>query len=213
MAHVQLSGLINAISGRVGDYVFYKRNGKTFVKPYTAPSNPQSDRQQLVRGIMNDLADSWQVLSKAQKNHWQNYANLTHRLMSGFNAFIGQNCKILSADHPELKCISWPPRTVATPTHPAGFCVSPAGSNWFHISWNQPNSVCLFVIGGYRPTYGTCNLWSTDYRFIETVRGDVGLMCWTHTWASGSEILFKIRTIDPWGRYSPWSHPLKLKVP
>ncbi len=43
------STVLNRISGRFGDIVTYTRKGETFIKKYTKPSDPKTDKQLLYR--------------------------------------------------------------------------------------------------------------------------------------------------------------------
>lgn len=225
MAKIQLSAIANKITGRVGDFVYYVRNGVQCVRSIAVnPSNPQTARQQLIRGIISDLSSSWVSLNETQQRLWGEFASMTKDLRSGQGAFHRHNYRLRMSDHQALGCIYSPPTVPATPEFPLGFCVTPIDGTHFCFTWTSPINVCLFITGNYKlpsgiccqfPTYGDCPDpgYSPGDRFIKTERSDQGYLVMTHTWPSGLALKFKVKSIDHWGRISPWSHWLSAAVP
>lgn len=87
----------SALSGKVGTVVYsHNRHGPySYVQP--TRSNPNTNRQQVVRGLMFTASRYWWVIPPAWRVAWENYANNmprpnrlghSHRL-TGFQQFIG----------------------------------------------------------------------------------------------------------------------------
>lgn len=76
---------------------FSKHKGQAVVRTRTAPGNPQSARQLLIRGYQTAASRAWAGLSDANRANWADYA-LAHpvtnrlgqsQLISGFNWYCG----------------------------------------------------------------------------------------------------------------------------
>ena len=67
MAIVILNPVFTSISGAVGRMVFYKRYGKTVMRAYIIPPNPNTPAQQKNRSRFRDAMASWQGLSADEK--------------------------------------------------------------------------------------------------------------------------------------------------
>lgn len=100
MALVKFGGGIQQMSGKVGGNVFSRNRYGNYVRGWTPPVNPNSERQQVVRNIMAMLVNAWaQVLTANQRAQWAVYAlnvNFLNRLgetitLTGFNHFIRSN--------------------------------------------------------------------------------------------------------------------------
>ncbi len=55
--------------------VFFKRNDNNFARANTKPSDPQSVEQVKMRAYMSAASKNWSLLTQAQRNDWQAYAD------------------------------------------------------------------------------------------------------------------------------------------
>jgi hypothetical protein len=67
--------------------VFSVWKGVAYARQHVTPSNPNTDAQQAVRGIMGNVVKSWQTTSADDRVSWRVTAGLDSRPLSGFNAF------------------------------------------------------------------------------------------------------------------------------
>jgi hypothetical protein len=67
--------LLGSLRGRIGANIFSHNKGGDYVRLGTAPTNPNSTRQQAVRVILGDLAQAWtNTLTVAQRAAWNTWA-------------------------------------------------------------------------------------------------------------------------------------------
>lgn len=72
MAKIKLSAIgITAISGKIGGTIFSKNKGGIYVKNYTKPSNPMSEKQTGMRRQFGFVASLWKTLTEPQKLGWK----------------------------------------------------------------------------------------------------------------------------------------------
>ena len=104
MATVLYGGGIAEVRGSVGGTVFSKNRYGHYMRNRTTPVNPQTNRQNTVRSIVQYLAQAWSnVLSAANIAAWEVYAASIVRTnkvgatmkLTGFNHFIRSNAFIL----------------------------------------------------------------------------------------------------------------------
>ena len=225
MAKVYYTALCDRISGRLGDVVHSIIRGIRYVKVHNPnPNNPNTARQQKVRGHFGDLSEYWYDLPAKARGLWNSYATMAGAAATGRNSFIGQNTRLLAADHPALGCVFYPPPTPSSPSHLTGFSVCPVSPTSNCITWQFPSNVSDYVQCSFRlhssfclanPCYGDCNTvgYRPTPRFIETVLSNVGEIVQTHDWPGGARLYFKVRTLDSHGRVSPYSHEIITRVP
>jgi len=86
MAEVQLNQIFEGINSRIGDMVFYRMNGKTFVRRRPVLNNPRTPAQQTCRAVFRDAVMAWRCLDGTEREYWNNRAKSENR--TGYNAFI-----------------------------------------------------------------------------------------------------------------------------
>ncbi len=116
MAKITMSSLVHSVSGKLGTLIYSNWKGKRYVRTVPiAIHNPQTDSQNMVRNAFNHLLSLWGGLSLELKAIWQDYAqglgsandsdsrigsrgliSETGKLMTGINAFIGVNLRLLN---------------------------------------------------------------------------------------------------------------------
>ena len=225
MAKTYYSALINCIRGLLNNTIYQAYKGTEYIRQApVSVTNPNTSRQQLIRTSISKLAKTYDSLTAGEKELWDSYAVMAGYHCFGQQTYIKFNMNISCADHPELTCISSPPATPGTPKHVQGFCVTPMSSLSNCISWTVPADVNTFVESYFRlhrgfcsisPCYGLCPTvgYRPSFRFVATCRADYGHIVHTHTWPVGTRLFFKVFSIDKYGRKSPRSHVLALKVP
>jgi hypothetical protein len=70
----------------MGDMVFYRRYGKTYVRRRAKVNNPDTPAQRERRAAFRNAIKSWQGLGPAAKERWNSLAGARGR--TGYNAFI-----------------------------------------------------------------------------------------------------------------------------
>lgn len=100
MALVKYGGGIAQMSGKLGGNVYARNSGGNYVRTFTSPINPNTDRQVLVRAVLAFLTTRWSdTLTEVQRTAWNLYAasvTVLNRLgesihISGFNHYIRSN--------------------------------------------------------------------------------------------------------------------------
>lgn len=100
MALVKYGGGIIQMTGSIAGTTFARNRYGNYSRARTKPVNPNTVRQQAVRGFMATLTTRWaQTLTAAQRTAWNLYASsvaMTNRLgesihLTGFNHYIRSN--------------------------------------------------------------------------------------------------------------------------
>lgn len=74
MATINFSPIISEARGKVGDYVFSRNTYGAYVRGYVVPTDPNTSRQQLFRGLFATVAATWKTLTQAQRTSWNERA-------------------------------------------------------------------------------------------------------------------------------------------
>jgi len=221
MAIVEFTCLINRIKGRVGDDVFSFHRGTTFIKHHPTDANfPNSSRQQQINSTISTLSKLWYDLSDTIKDLWNSYATKHKGGASGYNHFISLNACLLNSSHSELVYRPGPPPLPGTPAHVRGVCIFAMSSTQTCISWTIPSSSILFVTARFKlhplfcnvfPAYGCCvaDGYRPSLRYIDTVKSNLNVIVYNHTWPTNTRLWFRLHSIDKYGRKSPVTHFIK----
>jgi hypothetical protein len=78
--------------GRIGDVVFYKRNGRFFSRRYVIPRNPKTPAQMRQRERFRRAHEAWKLLSEQEKAEYHARARILGRY-SGYQLFMSENTK------------------------------------------------------------------------------------------------------------------------
>lgn len=104
MALVKFGGGIVQMSGSIGGNTYARNRYGNYARARTVPTNPNTERQDVIRAIVAQLADRWsQTLTAAQRTAWGLYGdsvNMVNRLgeavhLSGYNHYIRSNSVLL----------------------------------------------------------------------------------------------------------------------
>ncbi len=91
MATAKPNILINSISGKIGNVVFYMNRGRQCARLYVIPRNPDTESQRAVRRSFGDAVRSWQVMLPDEKYSYNRKARYLN--MSGYNLYISNYLK------------------------------------------------------------------------------------------------------------------------
>lgn len=221
MAKVYPSALLNRLSGRIGDVVYSWLHGQQITKIVpTTPSVPLTARTAQIRANLAYLAPLWENLTIQQKRLWQSYAiaNIPHA--TGFNAFISLNGAVLNASNSNFTVNFAPPPTPSTPKIIRGLSVTYISPTCACIGWSKPRTISDYAYLTFGlpanfctlyPGFGLCPTpgYTVDFRFICTVISNAGSFAFCHDWPVGAKLYFKARTLDLYGRRSPWSEKIE----
>ena len=76
--------------GRIGDTVFYKRNGKFYSRQYVKPRNPRTPAQVAQRERFKRAHQAWKQLSEFEKAKYRARARYPGL---GYQLFMSENSK------------------------------------------------------------------------------------------------------------------------
>lgn len=101
--------ILGQLRGSIAANTFSRNSGGAYVKQKGSPTNPNSERQQTIRGFLAQLSASWFALTSAQKSAWNGWADsnpLTDSLgqeytRTGHQAYVGLNVRVLDAGDAE----------------------------------------------------------------------------------------------------------------
>lgn len=102
--------ILGPLRGAIGATVFSRNKGGAYAKLKASPTNPNTTRQQVTRGILAELSTDWQGLTVAQMAAWNGYGE-THPLqdplgneytLTGHQAFVQINFRLKDAGKTEL---------------------------------------------------------------------------------------------------------------
>ncbi len=180
------SNIFSQASGSLDGTVFSHNSSGRYVRNRTIPTNPQSTRQNAIRGLFGAISGVWgSVLSQAERHSWDVYArNIT------FTNRVGDAIFLSAFNH---FCRSAVPRAQAgLPTGPSGPTEltlptrDPALSAFFRfntdlinvqfddtLDWVSEDGAGLLVAMGL-PQPPSRNFFATPYRFAGVIQGDSG---------------------------------------
>lgn len=100
MAQAFLNPVFTGISGKVGGLVLYEWNGRTLMRRYVVPRNPDTPAQRANRDLFREAMRSWQALADSEKAAYNRRA--ARLAMTGHNLFISRYMRIHAPAQPEL---------------------------------------------------------------------------------------------------------------
>lgn len=207
MSKIYPSILISGIQGRSSGTIFQMWKSQIIARRFTKPRQPITKRRAAYKGYVSTIAGCYDGLSDQNKTAWACYTDLLPTFMSGFNAFLGRNVTLLSADHPDLvpyhsaPALYWPPDSPAPID--ASFC---AFTGYYCVAWETPIDTCYYVQGYFAPQSGYSNVKFPPWRFHETVKAARRFFDLDGSgFPPGTVIHFRARTLNLQGEPSPWT--------
>lgn len=97
--------LLGSLSGSIGDNVFSHNKGGPYLRRRAIPTNPNTTKQQSVRGQLSTLSSAWRGLSANQRAEWQMWAENNPSvgplgdpvIWSGQQAYLSCNIAVLNS--------------------------------------------------------------------------------------------------------------------
>lgn len=208
MAKIEYSALVNRIKGRVSHSILSNWKGMGIIKRHNSGIHqPRSEKQQAIRGMLSDLAGEYYALTTVQKELWRAFSSSLPKPMTPLNAYVKLN-QIIQKYLPGTTKSTAPPPTPSTPRHVEGFTVAQDTGANFTITWTGPSTTGEYIVADYWPMPGFDNMVSP--RFTFGLSADCADLCKSlvTTYPTGTVLKFRIRSIDSYGRVSPYSHML-----
>lgn len=122
MALIKLTAVVDNISGKLNGSVFARNKGGHYIRSKSNPTNPQTEKQNLVRSLLAGVSTDWRQLTNSQREAWKGatqdfpYQNKLGdtKIYSGFNLFVkhNQNLKNYDPDSPTLTTPKAPAPTI-----------------------------------------------------------------------------------------------------
>lgn len=106
MALIKLTAVVDNISGKLNGSVFARNKGGHYIRSKSNPTNPQTEKQNLVRSLLSGVSTEWRQLTNGQREAWKGagadfpYQNKLGdtKIYSGFNLFVKHNQNLKNYD-------------------------------------------------------------------------------------------------------------------
>jgi hypothetical protein len=144
--------------GRIGGRVFNTWRGISYVKNNTAPAQPRSAKQLLLRSRAIALVRKWQTIGSIKQGWWNDFAathtetgsmGVTKRL-TGANWYVRLNTRLAELGTAPIDT----PPAIPAPAGVTGFVLTP-GALSFQFNWTQElTGVCkieVWICGPHSP--------------------------------------------------------------
>lgn len=205
MAKIEYSALVNRIRGRISFSVLSNWKGIGVVKRHNSGVHQErSEKQQYIRGMLNNLSGEFYGLTDVQKELWRSYAGALKDPMTPLNGYIKINM-VLQKYFPNTEKKSAPPPEPSTPQHIDGISVTAIGSGGFCMTWTSPTDAGDTLILDYWAMPGYDNTISPNFTFGLTASGDASCAVLDTSYPDGTVLKFRGRNVDDYGRTSPWT--------
>jgi len=188
VALIETGSIVADIRGKVGDEIYSRNRGGSYVKSYAIPANPQTSLQTLYRDYFAQGVSIWAGFSEAVKLRWDSYAEANPMRMANgqIKTYTGRQLYLHRAlrgyvtddqgpSYPTPP-LNWPvgQPSISVPaatTLYVNFGVATTSYDWamiFYISDQLPNTIRSFnsapqkrVTHNYFGTSPTSNRYST----------------------------------------------------
>jgi len=74
MAKIIFGQGVTLMRGKLGGTIYSQNKGGNYAKNYNTPTNPQTVKQLAVRSLFSTISTAWGLLSKAQRDTWNEQA-------------------------------------------------------------------------------------------------------------------------------------------
>ncbi len=91
MANTIINPVFKSLRKKIGNIVFYVRDGKQFARIHVIPKNPDTPAQRKRRITFSDSVSAWQSLTIEEKKQWNKKASINSK--RGYNTFISEYLK------------------------------------------------------------------------------------------------------------------------
>lgn len=204
MAKVIYSALITRLRGSLCGSTFSNWKGIEVIKDRIfRPRSLHNLAQQSIRNIMSYLAGNWYAFGANIKVMWNTYASLLSGHMSGLNAYIKTNSRLIFYGTP-LAAIAQPPPTPDTPDMLQSLVYS-ASASISTFTWSAPKVASLYVILDRCFMVGLDDGSHPRWSYLKKIVSTGGTITDTHGLTAGTIIRYRLRVIDLFGRVAPWT--------
>jgi len=212
VAKIEYSALVNRIKGRVSHSVLSFWKGISVLKRHNSGVHqPRSEKQQQIRGHFSTLAGEFYSLTDKEKDLWGVLASMLKKPMTALNAYIKYNMR-LEKYLPGTARMESPPKFPATPGHIKGFTVSALAAADFCIEFTSPTESTIYAIVDYWAMPGRDSVTNPRWTFGASAGCDTGDVLVATTYPTDTIVKFRARTMDAYGRVSPWSNTLSISA-
>jgi len=213
MAKITYTAIVSDIRGKLRGDVFTAYRGTHIIRTHCAnPANPQTIRQQQVRANWSTTMGCWWHLPTTYQELWEKYGQRKTDTRTGIGAYMQANARLLNADHPELVKVEHPPPTPSTPMAVQNFQWTFITPSTARIQWTLPAVSTTFIQVFHRLNWDYSPTYNIYWAHVITVRSDCGQYDWLHPYPIGTDLFIKLRSLDKWGRTSPYTHKDKKIV-
>ena len=186
MALVKYGGGIIQMSGSLAGNTHARNRYGNYIRARTKPINPNTGKQQVVRGLLATLTAVWsQTLTDAQRIAWNLYASsvaMKNKLgetvhLSGFNHYLRSNVALMQAGGARVDA---GPTTFELPGKDSTFAIAASEAAQElactfddTAEWCDEDAAHLIVYQG-QPQNPQRNFFDGPWRIIGSVDGDSG---------------------------------------
>lgn len=208
MPKVTYSALVESASGKLGGSILKGVKSGSILRRGQTPRKPRSAKQQETRGLYNTYAGKWYALTATEKALWNKFASLLPEPITGLNAYIQHNVRLLKAGHTDLSAITAPPSSPSTPEHIVGHELLRIAATTMRYQWTGPSDTSHWVELFWAVAAGYSFEGKQKWQHVDTTRSDDNYIEWTNNYPLETPIHVRARTIDVFGRISPWTDVL-----
>ena len=214
MAKWTPSSLIADIRGKLGADVYSFQRGVHYIKRHNDnPDQPDSSKQQTLRGHFSDLTAAFYHLPQTYKDMWWKTASQRGKGNTASSEFLRVNLFLYASGIADLPRVDHPALSVETPHHVEGFSVSPTDSTQNVISWSAPSGVATFVQAWRQFDWNYFSGYNQQWILLAADTASSLQITDSHDTPSGARIWYKLRSFDGQGRRSPFTQVIKITIP
>lgn len=217
------SNILAQASGALNGNVFSHNRFGMYIRNRSLPVNPNTDRQQEVRGNMISASSKWHtMLNGSERDSWNNYAAEVPRLnplgdsnyLTGFNWFVGSAAARLQAGYDPVA--TGPALHARADTDTSMCIIASAASGEITVNfdggyaWLNETGGGLTVFSGV-PQAPTRNFFGGPWRFAGVIDGNdstpptsPATVTAPYQMQAGQKLYVKCRILRADGRYSSW---------
>lgn len=131
MAKAKTTVNVPEISRNIDGFVYYMRNGKTYIRKYSKTPNANTPAQQAVREAFSRVIAIWKKNSGLLRTTWDLYGK--KKELTGFTAFIGANANLQRTGKPLVLF-----KEMGIENEPENFAAASGGAGEIVCSFDGP---------------------------------------------------------------------------
>lgn len=166
MAKVELSALLDSITGKLSGSVFQNTVGGLQLRARVSPRDPKTPSQQKVRGTFGFNAASWSLLSDADRATWNDNAPMGS---TGIAFYLQTNSRIGLTGEPLLNAFSPSTAPVITAISLETILFDDIGVVTPATPLDTPANTWLLIYATRNQTPGTSFITGSAYKFLKAI--------------------------------------------